>query len=927
MRDFVRPVRVMMLVLVATVGFWFTWSSLVPMLIERWLERQGFQDVVVELGLPGLRSMTVPNVTLSHRLTGELATISLKDSRAEYTLWGLLAGHLDLIVLTDLSVEIRVTQEGREGVTSPDEEGSPDGKDSSPNAVTASDLVQRLPLLPCDELRLGRMRIFREQATGPLQTVVLTGTVIQQMGQLEVEMLVQGTDTIPYELRVIGQSAGDMSLQLRAAQSKALPIVSWRSESVRNEKQVQLSGIAEVNVQELAPFIALVFPVGSEWRQAAGNVTVHWTGKAALDVPAYALWKDAGTAFQASVKVNVALPDLEELGQDLSVKMAGTLSGNAALVRWTIAPGTLVTARVNVGKLKVLTTLHDLVPSGFQPVTVEGRHEVTGELYWTDSPPRFTAKGPLVVSYGSVKGQALAEMAVAQLSGHGRDIDRLEADFHIEGSLPVAMSARVGVNRGSGDVRGTMRLKGKVLRATILASSSATFTQFRKDPWSVARGTIQLSDSLAYQLDVATGRWVAGPGLFTLRIPQIQFAAREVSMRQATVKLEKIEGSGATWRAEAIANVSDLILKGPASQSLPMDLTIRMAADPDVVKANAHLQRQEKTIRLSAELEHVWKTGRGMVRGTLAPLAFDRSGFRLRQLQSPWPFPVDVTDGSLTVTFDGVWAENAQHQIQMRTGSADVLVKNMAVQYRNINLTGLNTKVNVTAKGQQRIVIPHSAEIKIASLNSGVEVTNISMRALGEWDLREPFPVVEVRDFNCAVLGGTVMSQGVRADLAHPPFSFTLLVRQLDLEKVLSLEQQKGLQGSGLLDGSIPITVTSRGVTIQDGQFEARPPGGVIRYEASPEATKAVTQANANMQLVLRVLNNFHYNVLEGGAQYVEDGTLNLKVRLEGRNPDQKKSPPIHFNLTVQENIPALLKSLRLVQDIEESVQKKLVKP
>ncbi|WP_455389382.1 hypothetical protein, partial [Petrachloros mirabilis] len=301
MRDFVRPVRVMMLVLVATVGFWFALPSLASMLIERWLERQGFQDVVVELGLAGLRSMTMPNVTLSRGLPGEVVTMSLKDSRAEYTLLGLLAGHLDLIVLTDLSVDIRMAQEGRERALSPGGEGSPGVKDSSPNVVTASDLVQRLPLLPCDELRLGRVKLFREQATGPLQTVVMTGTVKQQSGQLDVEMLLQGTDTIPYELRVIGQSAGDMTLQLRAAQPKALPFVLLRSESVRNESQVQLKGVAEVNVQELAPFIALVLPVGSEWRQVAGNVTVHWTGKAALNVPVDALWKDAGTAFQASV--------------------------------------------------------------------------------------------------------------------------------------------------------------------------------------------------------------------------------------------------------------------------------------------------------------------------------------------------------------------------------------------------------------------------------------------------------------------------------------------------------------------------------------------------------------------------------------------------------------------------------------------------
>jgi Dicarboxylate transport len=49
-----------------------------------------------------------------------------------------------------------------------------------------------------------------------------------------------------------------------------------------------------------------------------------------------------------------------------------------------------------------------------------------------------------------------------------------------------------------------------------------------------------------------------------------------------------------------------------------------------------------------------------------------------------------------------------------------------------------------------------------------------------------------------------------------------------------------------------------------------------------------------------------------------------LAAQLEGRNPDMKKSPPIHFNVNVQENIPALLQSLRLVQDIEESLQGKM---
>jgi hypothetical protein len=147
------------------------------------------------------------------------------------------------------------------------------------------------------------------------------------------------------------------------------------------------------------------------------------------------------------------------------------------------------------------------------------------------------------------------------------------------------------------------------------------------------------------------------------------------------------------------------------------------------------------------------------------------------------------------------------------------------------------------------------------------------------------------------------------------------------LHKILSLEQQNGLEGTGVLDGTIPVTVTSQGLTVKDGNLEARPPGGVIQYAASPETAQAVTQANANMQMVLQALNNFHYNVLQVGAQYGESGMLQLEARLEGRNPDQKKSPPIRFNLTVQENVPALLKSLRLVGDLEDSVRRRISKP
>src|SRR5262249_820795 len=151
----------------------------------------------------------------------------------------------------------------------------------------------------------------------------------------------------------------------------------------------------------------------------------------------------------------------------------------------------------------------------------------------------------------------------------------------------------------------------------------------------------------------------------------------------------------------------------------------------------------------------------------------------------------------------------------------------------------------------------------------------------------------------------------------------TVKAEQLDLQQLLHLEQQKGMEGTGVLDGVIPVILTQTGVQVHDGMLEARPPGGVLRYQPALEAPHETVPADLHLSLVLQALSNFHYNVLKFGIQY-EDGTLNLTAKLEGKNPNWQQGRPVHFNLTVQENVPALLKSLRVVQGIEQSLQERL---
>jgi hypothetical protein len=209
-----------------------------------------------------------------------------------------------------------------------------------------------------------------------------------------------------------------------------------------------------------------------------------------------------------------------------------------------------------------------------------------------------------------------------------------------------------------------------------------------------------------------------------------------------------------------------------------------------------------------------------------------------------------------------------------------------------------------------------------------VEATDLSLHLQGGWQPPATLEWMELRDVSAALFGGRLTSAGLRFDMVHPQQESVVKVNveHLDLEQLLHLEQQKGLEGTGVVDGVIPVILTPTGVRVQDGRLVARPPGGVLHYQASPDTAQAIAPEQAQSHLVLQVLSNFHYNVLTIDVQYKEDGTLNLTARAEGQNPDWQQGQPVHFNLTVQENIPALLKSLQTVQGIQQSIEEHLQK-
>ena len=135
------------------------------------------------------------------------------------------------------------------------------------------------------------------------------------------------------------------------------------------------------------------------------------------------------------------------------------------------------------------------------------------------------------------------------------------------------------------------------------------------------------------------------------------------------------------------------------------------------------------------------------------------------------------------------------------------------------------------------------------------------------------------------------------------------------------MEQQEAVKGTGTLDGTLPLTVSGKDITVKQGSIQGRPPGGTIQFHVSEETANSWAKNQPNLDILVKSLENYHYDKLVVGVDYQKNGILNLATQLEGKNPDFRSGVPIHFNLNIEENIPALMKSLSLVKDLESQIE------
>ena len=884
--------------------------------LKYFLHRQGYSHVTMQLGYPGWHTLHVPVLSFQKDLDGESLSVTVQDSRLEYDIGALFSGRVHRLTIPDASVALR-GRDGNNGQACAPSQTATAGSGQLAS-VTVGQLLQPLPELPVRALVVEQVHVFRECATGPFRDVRISGTLHKAGASADGTVVFQGTGSAAYRLTFAVSHLGSFHTTLQTEPAAPSPIVAIQAHVRQGPSGVQLEGRASTDFAQLAPFLDLVQPMGVDLQDVAGTMQATWTVTAPPTASLTTAWHAPAAVVSGTAALTLTLPKFAGVGDNLLVRFNGEVTGNAEQLAWTLSKDSRLEVELDRALFPLPHTLQWLLPSKNRHVVVECLEPIKGQLRLADMPPQFTVEGPIRAQYGAAQAPVQMEVALRRVAGQGAEHLTAAGTYRLMGASDTIPPDLLAAQHVQWSLHGTFALDDMHVRGTLETPSSVHLTELHMATVEVPESAVQITEPLPLSVDLGTLRWAAGPAHVDVHTPRVVWKDTTVALDQAHLTLQTLQGDHAHWQTQGT-----LSLAGVSSQlpTVPLPVTqweASFTADDAALRLEAHSTAFDTAVTLVSKLEYAFATQAGSVHLQLSPVQFDPSHLSWRKMVPLESFPVDVTGGHLSATASLTWSPEAG------SGSATIMLEQLSGQYESIAVNGLTTTLNLHTAGADTLTMPEPAKVTIAAVQTGVEITDLSLDLQLGWTPPATLEWVALHNVSAAVFGGRVRSEGVRLDFAHPDQTFPVKVEQLDLQQLLHLEQQKGMEGTGVLDGVIPVIFTPTGVQVHDGILEARPPGGVLQYQPAPETAQEVAPADAQLSLVLQALSDFHYHALKLGIQYEEDGTLKLTARLEGKNPDWQQGRLVNFNLTVQENIPALLKSLQLVQGIEQSLQERL---
>ena len=156
-----------------------------------------------------------------------------------------------------------------------------------------------------------------------------------------------------------------------------------------------------------------------------------------------------------------------------------------------------------------------------------------------------------------------------------------------------------------------------------------------------------------------------------------------------------------------------------------------------------------------------------------------------------------------------------------------------------------------------------------------------------------------ITDFMMPWNGGSLAAQNVKIPLnGQSPFDVKIKINQVSADGLMQQLTGKRASATGTISGTLPITIDPDGsIVFHQGILQAEEPGTIT---LSPEA---VPGDGEQITLVREVLKDFHYTSLAMQLNSSEDHRLELRMNLEGSNPQVQAGRRVKINVNLNGDV------------------------
>jgi hypothetical protein len=357
------------------------------------------------------------------------------------------------------------------------------------------------------------------------------------------------------------------------------------------------------------------------------------------------------------------------------------------------------------------------------------------------------------------------------------------------------------------------------------------------------------------------------------------------------------------WKREGDASAAPLLL--PAREIAIEDATLRIETPQGVASGS-----------LGGELREV----EGGVDGRFA---LDVSGAGLRakgRLAITGALGAPRFDASLEPTGGGPLTGKLAARGQWKGADgfeAALALRDVAVTLEAAKLTGLHGAIEVRGPP---LHTPKGQLVSFAALDVGVPLTN----GLVAFALRKDGKIA-IERASLAFVDGELFVADVVADPRAKRQPVTLRAKGLDLAALLAQAALPGLEGTGRVEGELPVVRDGATISVVNGLLRASDAGGTIRYVPSDSVRAMAASRPMDLGLAVEAFSDFRFEVLEARLDGDLDAAMKIGLHVKGTNPDFQDGRPVELNLNLEARLADLVRvgvsAYRVPREIEERLR------